>query len=461
MKVLIIQPKHRSNVKLFGKSYMSQLTLPVIAAQIPEEHDVKIIDENVEPIDFSSDVDVVCITAMTPAASRAYEVASEFRKKGVKILMGGVHVSAVPNEAAKYADAIVIGESEGLFPQIFEDLKNNNLKQIYRLTEKPNMDNFAKPRHDLMNSELYVNIPKVETSRGCPFTCDFCSTTEFFGNKMRYRPVEDVVDEVKSLNTDFVFFTDNNIIGNPKYAKKLFKELKSLKISWISQCSINLASDDELLNLASESGCVGMLIGFESLSEQAIDAMGKKVNKVGDYSKSIKRIHKAGIGIIGCFVFGFDDDDDKVFKQTVKFIRKNTIEMPQITVLTPFPGTDLRRRLEKEKRVLHSNWQYYDATHVVYKPKWITSQELRQKYDWAASKIYGHAAMYWRLLKTLVKYRNFYKTIVFFQVNTVYRRLWSVSTGDNDHLIRSNQLSVVSCQHSACQVVSSQQSAIR
>lgn len=432
MKVLIIQSKHRSNVKLYGKAYMSQLTLPVLASQIPEGNDIRIIDENVEDIDFSNKADLVCITAMTPAAPRAYEIADEFRKRGVKVLMGGVHVSSLPEEALSHADTIVVGESEGLFPRIFDDLKNDRLKPVYRLVEKPNLSNFPIPRHDLMNSKLYVNIPKVETSRGCPFTCEFCSTTEFFGNKMRYRPVEDVLREVKELDVDFIFFTDNNIIGNPKYAKKLFKELKSTGIRWISQCSINLAKDDELLRLAAEGGCVGMLIGFESLSEQSISSMGKKVNRVEEYSKAIKKIHKAGLGIIGCFVLGFDEDEENIFKKTVRFIAKNNIEMPQLTILTPFPGTVLRKKMEDQNRILHNSWQYYDGTNVVFKPKWMTVKELRARYDWTAHKVYNLRAITWRVLKSFLRHRNFTKAIIFWQVNVVYRRLWRVALDEGD-----------------------------
>jgi len=427
MKVLIIQPRHRSNVKLYRKAYMSQLTLPVLASQIPEGHDIQIIDENVKDIDFGIKADVVCITAMTPAASRAYEIADEFRKRGVKILMGGVHVSSMPEEAIEYADSIVIGESEGLFPVIFEDLKNGGLKQIYRLENKPMLDELPFPRHDLMSKDLYVNIPKVETSRGCPFTCEFCSTTRFFGNKMRYRPAEDVVAEVEALKTDFVFFTDNNIIGNPKYAKKLFGGLAETGIRWISQCSINLANDSELLKLAADSGCVGMLIGFESLSEKVINSVGKKINRVEEYAQAIGKIHDAGIGIIGCFVLGFDEDNADVFKKTVKFINKTGIEIPQLTVLTPFPGTVLRDRLAAENRVLHNNWKYYDATSVVFKPKWMTAAELRKRYDWAGHKVYNYRAIAWRTIKSFFNHRSFIKALIFWQVNVVYRRLWLVS----------------------------------
>ncbi len=432
MKVLIVQPKHRSYVKLYGKAYMSQLTLPVLASQVPSGNDVQILDENVEEINFSDKPDIVYITTMTPAATRAYEIADEYRKRGVKVLMGGVHVSSLPEEAAKHADSVVIGESEGLFPLIFEDLKNGGLKPTYRLTEKPDLKDFPFPRHELMNGKMYVNIPKVETSRGCPFTCEFCSTTEFFGNKMRYRPVKDVIQEVKELDEDFVFFTDNNIIGRPKYAKELFKELAPLGIRWISQCSINLANDDELLRLAAQSGCGGMLIGFESISEDSIAAIGKSVNKVEEYKKSIKKIHKAGIGIIGCFVLGFDDDDHEVFRKTLKFIKRTNIEMPQLTVLTPFPGTVLRRKMEDDNRILTNDWRLYDGTSVLFKPKWMTVKELGERYNWLSRKLYNYPSILYRVFKSLLRYRSITKSTVFWQVNVVYRRLWMVGMEPNN-----------------------------
>jgi len=406
---------------------MSQLTLPVLASQIPPGNDIQIIDENIEEIDFSKKADFVCITAMTAAATRGYEIADEFRKRGVKVLMGGVHVSSLPGDASKHADSVVIGESEGLFPLIFQDLKNGGLKPTYKLASKPDLSNISMPIRDLMNKELYVNIPKVETSRGCPFNCEFCSTTEFFGTKMRYRPVENVIAELKKINKNFVFFTDNNIIGNPKYAKKLFKEIAKLKMRWISQCSINFAKDTELLDLAAKSGCAGMLIGIESLNESAIASMKKKVNRVDEYVQAIKKIHKAGIGIIGCFVFGFDVDNHDIFGKTLKFIRKTNIEIPQLTVLTPFPGSALRKKMEKDKRVLHNQWDLYDGTSVVFKPKWMTIGELRKRYDWTSKKAYNYRSISWRVFKSFLRYRSFAKSFIFWQINVVYRRLWLVS----------------------------------
>jgi radical SAM superfamily enzyme YgiQ (UPF0313 family) len=202
---------------------------------------------------------------------------------------------------------------------------------------------------------------------------------------------------------------------------------------WISQCSINLAKDPELLKLAADSGCVGMLIGLESLSEKTINSVGKKVNRVEEYAKAIKKIHDAGIGIIGCFVFGFDDEEANVFKKTAKFINKTNIEIPQVTVLTPFPGTVLRTKMEEEERILHNNWQYYDATSVVFQPKNMSPEELRKRYDKMASKIYSYPAMLRRVIKSFFMYRSFAKMFIFWQINVVYRRLWMVSVEKNSN----------------------------
>jgi radical SAM superfamily enzyme YgiQ (UPF0313 family) len=236
------------------------------------------------------------------------------------------------------------------------------------------------------------------------------------------------------MGVNFVFFTDNNIVGNPKYAKKLFKELIPLNLKWISQGSLNMAKDPELLSLASQSGCIGMLVGFESINEKAIKSSGKTVNKVEDYANQIKKIHDAGITFIGCFVLGFDEDDDDIFKRTRKFIDKNNIEIPQLTVLTPFPGTNLRDDLLKENRVLHNDWSRYDACHVIFKPKNMTPEQLRKKYDKVCRRIYSHPAIYKRVIKSLIQHRSFYKALVVWQVNIVYRRLWKVTVGDDDDL---------------------------
>jgi radical SAM superfamily enzyme YgiQ (UPF0313 family) len=285
MKITFIQPYHKTNVKLFGKVYMSQLTLPLLAALTPDDIEVKIMDENVEPIDFDEPTDLVAITMLTPMAPRAYEIATVFRQKGVKVVLGGVHATHMPQEAAKYADAVVIGEAENVWPQLLTDFKKGQLQKFYSSDTKPDLKELPIPHHNLVKNKFYVNVPKVETSRGCPYRCSFCSTTAMFGNRMRYRPINEVINEIKALKARFVFFTDNNIVGNPRYAKEFFKALIPLKIKWVSQGSLNIARDLELLKLAAKSGCVGILVGIESLVQEALAAMGKKVNKVSQYAR--------------------------------------------------------------------------------------------------------------------------------------------------------------------------------
>jgi radical SAM superfamily enzyme YgiQ (UPF0313 family) len=406
---------------------MSQLTLPVLASLTPNDVGVKIVDENVEELKFESGYDAVCITSMTATAARAYEIAKKFRSLGTKIIMGGVHVSLSPDEAAKYSDAVVIGEAENVWRQVIEDLKNNHLRKIYNSTKKFTLENLPFPRHDLVDLTKYVNIPKVETSRGCPFNCNFCSTTLIFGNRMRYRPISDVINEIKSLKTKFVFFTDNNIVGNPKYAKEFFRQLIPLKIRWVSQGSLSIAKDLEMLKLAAKSGCVGMLIGFESLASDVIKTTGKKVNQVANYVDDIRRIHKQGIGIIGCFVFGFDEDDENVFKKTVKFVKKLNIDVPQFTILTPFPGTALREQLEKAGRILHNSWEKYDVMHAVFKPKKLSAEQLVEGYQWACKKIYSRWSIISRMLRSFSYLKSVKKVLALIQVNIVYRRLFHTS----------------------------------
>lgn len=426
MKILLVQPYDKAgSVRLFGRIYMSQLTLPLLAALIPDEHEVRIIDENLDPIDYDWP-DVVGITTMTVMAPRAYKIADEFRSRGKKVVLGGVHPSLLPEEGLLHADAVVVGEAEGAFAQALEDLKAGRSRGIYR-GEKPDMANFPAPRHDLVDISKYIDIPKVETSRGCPFNCSFCSTTPMFGNRMRYRPVEEVVDEIKAINAEFVFFTDNNIVGNPKYAKELFKALIPLKISWISQGSLNLAHDSELLELAAKSGCIGMLIGFESLGGEVIESLGKKVNKVDEYARDIKRLHRFGIGIIGCFVFGFDEEDEGIFKKTIDLVRKANIEVPQFTVLTPYPGTELRRQLEAEGRILHDRWELYDVGHVVFEPLKMSAKDLLKQYRTTCKSVYSWRSVARRMLRAAFHLRSPYKITVFTEINVVYRRLFELT----------------------------------
>lgn len=410
---------------------MSQLTLPLMAALTPEKHEISVIDENVEPIDFGLDADLVGITALTPTAPRAYQIADEFRRRGKLVALGGVHPSLMVDEAAAHADAVVIGESEDSWPALLADLSNGGMKQRYQAEVKPDLVNLPVPRRDLMKKDAYLNIPKVETSRGCPFRCSFCSTTVFYGPRMRFRPVEDVVAEVRDARHRFVFFTDNNITANRSYAKRLFKALEPLGIYWLSQGSIDMADDAELMQLAQASGCAGMLVGFESLSDENIASMGKKAsNRVAEYEDKIRIFHQHKIGLIGCFVFGFDGDDESVFRTTVDFINRNNIDCPQLTVLTPYPGTALRAELIEQGRILHSNWDKYDVSNVAFIPKKMTAEELQAGYNWACEQVYSYPSIVRRGIRSLKYMKNPYRSWVFSRNSSIYRKLFQVSQED-------------------------------
>ncbi|MFQ5574652.1 MAG: B12-binding domain-containing radical SAM protein [Terriglobia bacterium] len=426
-----VQPYHpAASVKQFGKVYMSSLTIPVLAGAVPPGVEATAVDENVRPIDFELDTDIVCITALTPAATRAYEIADKFRARGVKVVLGGVHPTLMAEEAKHHADSVVLGEAEGIMQDMVDDFRNGGLKDFYEAGLKPDLQTLGRPDRGLFSKLDYNNIPKVETSRGCPFNCNFCSTTVFFGRKMRYRPVKEVIAEIEDIKPSFVFFTDNNIVGNTKYAKQLFRALIPLKIRWISQGSLNLSKDEELLKLAAESGCVGMLIGFESLAQQTLETIGKRVNRSQEYMQAVRKIHGHGIGIIGCFVFGFDEDDKTVFKRTLKFVRRLNIEVPQLTILTPYPGTILREKLTAAGRILHDNWEKYDVTHVVYVPKLMSPEELKKQYNKICRKVYSHWAITVRGLKSFFYLRSWRKLFVFWQVNLVYRKLFLIGAKD-------------------------------
>ncbi|GFN24088.1 B12-binding domain-containing radical SAM protein [Thermanaeromonas sp. C210] len=379
------------------KAIFPPLNLITLAALTPAEHEVVVLDESLTSIDFDEKYDLVGISAMTALAPRAYEIADAFRRRGVPVVLGGMHPSALPEEAKAHADAVVIGEAEGQWPRVLEDLKSGNLKPFYRHTEVPPLENMAVPRRDLLCRSRYLVPDTVQTTRGCPFACSFCTVSQFFGHKFRFRPVEEVLREVQALEGEVIAFVDDNIIGNPVYAKRLFQALAPLKIKWFSQGSLNIARDEELLRLAAASGCIGLFIGFESLSPSNLKAVGKAVNRVEEYRAAIKKIHDFGIAIEGAFIFGFDDDDEGIFERTVKFAQENRLEAAQFGILTPFPGTPLRAQLEKEGRIINSDWREYTINKVVFEPKRMSPRTLQEGFNWAWQEFYSLGSISRRL----------------------------------------------------------------
>lgn len=393
MKLLLVLPKNErgfwGKVSSKGKAGFVRLNLPTIAALTPEDWEVEILDARARKVDYDAKVDLVGITGFTAEMPSAFEIADGFRRKGVKVIMGGVHVSALPDEALEHADAVVIGEAELVWQKALEDFKKGELKPRYEAPNLCGMEDMAVPRRDLLDRAMYVSgFNTLQATRGCPFNCDYCAVTSFFGNEFRVRPVREVIEEIKRFDTKDFFFVDDNIAGRPKYAKELFRELEPLKVSWGSQASITMAKDPELLDLYAKSGGKYVFIGFESLSQKNLEKMHKGWNSAKGYKEAIKKIHDAGINILGSFVFGLDEDDKNVFKDTFDFIMDTGMDAAQFHILTPLPGTVTYGVLEKEGRITDRDWAKYHTGEVVFKPKGMTAEELQNGYYWIFRNTY-------------------------------------------------------------------------
>jgi radical SAM superfamily enzyme YgiQ (UPF0313 family) len=371
----------------------------MLAALTPPDIQVSICDENLGLVDFEDDVDVVGITVVTQTATRAYQVADAFRAKGTKVVLGGIHPSVVPEEASEHADAVVIGEAEYVWADLCRDYQQGQLKPVYRSQKLHPLTNLLTPRRALFAQSGYVIRNTISTTRGCPFDCSFCSISAFYGRTYRRRPVEEVIQEVSAFDPrdGAVFFVDDNIVGSPEWAKQLFRVLIPLKLDWFSQGSISMGADHELLELAAASGCKAMFIGFESISQQSLSSVGKKVNTVADYRQLINAIQSHGIAVLGAFMFGMDSDDETIFERTVDFTKQVRMEGAQFNILTPFPGTPLRQKLLEEKRVLTDDWSQYDGAHVVFDPKLMSLATLQQGHDWAWREFYSLGSIWQRL----------------------------------------------------------------
>jgi len=392
-KLLLVLPRNDrgywGKVSRSGKAGFVRLGLPTIAALTPAHWDVEILDARITLVDYTQQVDLVGITAFTTEVPNAYNIADGFREHGVKVVMGGVHVSALPDEALQHADSVVVGEAEPVWQQLLTDVEQGTLQPIYRAEDWIDMTGMVIPRRELLTRAMYSSFNTLQATRGCPFNCEYCAVTAFFGNKYRTRPISEVLEEIKRFESQEFFFADDNIIGQPKYAKELFRALIPMKRRWGGQATLQLARDDELLSLYAQSGGRYAFIGFESLSEKNLQQMKKSWNAQNSYKEAIQKIHKAGINILGSFIFGLDDDDERVFRNTVDFIMENKIDAAQFHILTPFPGTKLYEMMEREGRITDRDWGKYHTSDVVFKPQNLTAETLQQGYFWAFRQTYS------------------------------------------------------------------------
>ena len=385
MKILLISPCEDPNIKQQKSVMFPQLALDLLAGLTPPGHDVSIIEEEVEDIPLDADCQVVGLSCMTSNAPRAYWLAQEFKKRGKTVVLGGIHPTLLPDEALRYADSVVIGEAEGVWPRLLEDFENGRLQRTYH-DPCPPLDRYVplKPRKGLRKGIFHV-VP-VMTTRGCPFSCDFCCVHDIYGATVRHVPVAHVVRHMVDSGGRVFMFLDDNIVGDRQYAKELFEAIKPLKKKWVGQASLSFVHDADLFRLARESGCGALFIGLESVSEFRLGKMRKSIHKIEQVSEAIQQLHKTGIYCLASVVFGFDEDTNQTFAETVGFLNKNHVGSASMNVLTPYPGTQIYRQFKNEGRIFTDDWKYYNHNTVVFRPKNLLPLELMAGRIWARAE---------------------------------------------------------------------------
>jgi radical SAM superfamily enzyme YgiQ (UPF0313 family) len=393
-RILLINPMARSFTTrpiFMNKALYSPLAgLLAVAALIPKDrYEVILVDENIEPIDFDIKADLVGISAMTSYVKRGYQIADAFRRRGVPVIMGGVHASFMPEEALQHADAVVVGEAEFVMAKVLEDLDDGGIGGIYKAERLHSMVDMALPRYDLMKSNRYVNTTYIQTSRGCHHACAFCAEHVMYGLKFRYRPVEEVIREIDASGAHTISLNDADFFGTPKRAAELMRALKGRGIRWQAGVNTREAHNDELLKLAAESGCYMLSLGFESISRETLRSVHKFQNSPEKYMELVEKIQSYGILVFGLFMFGFDGDDPSVFEETVNFNIAANFDACAYSIMTPYPGTITWYEMMKEGRITNYDWDMYNQGNVVFKPARMTPQGLEEGHTSAYNHFYS------------------------------------------------------------------------
>lgn len=375
MKILLVNPHPHAKRTLFSRFTYPSLTLKQLAALTPPDHSVEVVDERFAPLNFHRDYDVVGISSLTYNAVRGYDIAATFKKQGATVVFGGYHASLLPQEAKQHADSVVIGEAELTWPKLLSDIEHHRLQEFYRPDRLVSPEEIPPARHDI--GSYNPLIEPIQASRGCPTGCEFCAMQIVEGSRFRGRPVDQLVEEIKSIRKRYLFFADASLTINPSYSKSLFTAMK--EVNKYAECfgNINVLSrDDEFLSRACDAGIFNWYVGIESISQENIDAAGKGTNKVDSYATAIKKIKDHGMMVTGFFMFGFDFDTVESFQKTLQVIYELGFDEVSFSIVTPYPGTRLFERYDREGRIVCRDWSQYDEGHVNYRLERLTNDEL-------------------------------------------------------------------------------------
>ncbi|MHC4442525.1 MAG: B12-binding domain-containing radical SAM protein [Planctomycetota bacterium] len=397
---LLINPFYAKDpYSSFGKHVLTpSISLTSVAASTPEHWEVRYWDENLGqgPPPWEPFPEVVGITVHLTFAKRAYELAGWYRRRGAKVILGGLHVTSCPDEAVDYGDAIAIGEGVQLWPQILGDIERGALQGVYRGSYKRPYGEEPIPRREILPRESFLTTSSVIASRGCHNRCSFCYlATNGLHMPYQVRDVEQIVEEIRRENQPYTVFIDNNLGSRSDYLRNLCSELRRLEIIWSAAVTLDITDDPTLVREMALAGCTGVFVGFESLIDENLAYSRKKCPRVEEYGRRVKILHDYGIQVNGSFVFGFDHDTREVFERTADWIEDNRLECATFHILTPYPGTPLFRQMEKEGRLLHKDWSLYDTAHVVFRPRRMTAEELAEGYSWSYRRLFSHRSI-WR-----------------------------------------------------------------
>jgi radical SAM superfamily enzyme YgiQ (UPF0313 family) len=406
VKIELIVPAVEENAPI------PNLAFPILAALSPPDVEISFTDDLLTPINLEKglkEVDLVGITVLTKTALRAYEIGDAYRKKGIPVVLGGIHPTALPEEAKGHADSVVMGEAEEVWPCLIEDFRTGKLKSLYHQEGLTELSMVPRPRREILPRKGYFPLDVIQVTRGCPSRCEFCSVRKFFGDSYRFRPISEVVEEMRNLRHRLIMVNDDNILGNPSYSKELLKALVPLKKKWIGQASLSGLRNAENVAWLAKSGCIGLLIGFESLSQSNLIRSQKYQNDPTEYREIIHTLHRFGITIWGSFIFGFDEDDPSIFEETVAFAIQTKLFSVVFALLTPYPETAFYQRVKEEGRLVQDRWwllERPEASAPFFIPRRMSGEVLREGWKWAWKEFYSFPSLWkrfhWDYSPTLV-----------------------------------------------------------